>query len=301
MGEEREGYGREVESKRGRGAGVGWLAMGKKRVEEVFALVLLKRTRVGFLQKSRRSNGFNAELSKYEDLSGIYTASRRDFGDSTGTRTSFLDPVLCLVEALSTIDCGLETIFPNKELCHLVCRVIKLPEKYEALASGNSVPAGCGTAGTRLVVSKCGEKVASERGERLRKQSPRLAASSFANRTKQRTARNGYTSSCVSAVVIIANLLLDGKHIASQLSQEKSSLIMDYLDGHYMEYSNPQNGSNTGAILMRIACIIDEWYARKNEKIEETADIVDSDAKVRRLLHYCNKYSSLLSSPKVQE
>ncbi|KAI0498134.1 hypothetical protein KFK09_021375 [Dendrobium nobile] len=213
-------------------------------------------------------------------------------------RTSFLDPVLCLVEALSTIDCGLETIFPNEELCHLVCRVIKLPEKYE------------------------------------------------------------YTSSCVSAVVIIANLLLDGKHIASQLSQdpeflqglletipfvsddlqardalwciletllvqteereisisslhhivslftEKSSFIMDDLDGHYMEYSNPLDGSNTGAVvrtLLRIACIMDEWYARKNEKIEETANIVDSDAKVRRLLHYCSKYSSMLSSPNVQE
>ncbi|XP_020591929.1 protein saal1 [Phalaenopsis equestris] len=211
-------------------------------------------------------------------------------------RPSFLDPILCLVEALSSTECGSEITIPNEELCHLVCRVIKLNEKYE------------------------------------------------------------YTSSCVAAVVIIANLLVDEQHIASQLSQdheflkglletipfvsddpqardalwcilewlfalvaepdieisslyrlvslllEKSSLIMDDLDGHQMEDSSHLNASNTGAIvrtLLRISCIIDGWIAQKNEMIEGTANVVDSEAKAERLRHYCKKYSSALSAPNV--
>ncbi|KAG0478986.1 hypothetical protein HPP92_013705 [Vanilla planifolia] len=75
-------------------------------------------------------------------------------------RTCIIDQILCLVEALSTLDYNMEKVFAREELYQLICRVIKLPEKFE------------------------------------------------------------FTCSRVSAVVIIANLLVDGQHFASQLSQD---------------------------------------------------------------------------------
>ncbi|KAK8942518.1 hypothetical protein KSP39_PZI008792 [Platanthera zijinensis] len=212
--------------------------------------------------------------------------------ESKKERTSFLDPVLCLVEALSTIDYGLEMIFPDEELCHLVCRVIKLPDKFE------------------------------------------------------------HTRARISAVVIIANLLEDGQHIASQLSQDheftqdlletiplvsddpqartalwcvlerlfdriaeefkisllhplalflldKSGLIMEDLDGHCTEGSSPPNSTYSGAVvktLLRIDCIIEGWLAQKIKNIEDTSKIADAEVKAERLRQYCKKYSSLLSA-----
>lgn len=46
-------------------------------------------------------------------------------------RSSVLDLVLRLVEAISVLDNYSQVISSNEELFHLVCRVVKLPDKFE--------------------------------------------------------------------------------------------------------------------------------------------------------------------------
>ena len=46
-------------------------------------------------------------------------------------RSSVLDLVLRLVEALFVLDNYSQVISSNEELFHLVCRVVKLPDKFE--------------------------------------------------------------------------------------------------------------------------------------------------------------------------
>ncbi|KAG0477330.1 hypothetical protein HPP92_014171 [Vanilla planifolia] len=206
-------------------------------------------------------------------------------------RTCIIDQILCLVEALSTLDYNMEKVFAREELYQLICRVIKLPEKFE------------------------------------------------------------FTCSRVSAVVIIANLLVDGQHFASQLSQdyefiealldtiplvsddsqardaiwcilsgllpripehdisslslnllasifvEKSNLIEEDLKSHSSEVE-PPNGNNTSPIvttLWRIACVVEEWLA---QKLERTADGApcggNGEDKAERLLQLCKKFCYLM-------
>lgn len=224
--------------------------------------------------------------------------SNLDDENKAKKRASFLDPVLSLVEALSSIDCGLETIFPNEELCYLVSRVIKLPEKYEHASS--CVSAIVITA--NLLVD--GQHIASQLSQDYEFLHGLLETTPFVSDDPQ--ARDALWCILESLLARTIAREFDSsslRHLVS-LFLEKSSLIMNDLDGHYMEDSNPLNGINSGArvrTLLRIACIIDGWLARKTEKLEGTADIVDSEAKAVSLARYCKKHSSALSAPNAQE
>ncbi|XP_008794053.2 uncharacterized protein LOC103710188 isoform X2 [Phoenix dactylifera] len=213
--------------------------------------------------------------------------------DSKLERSSILDLVLRLVETLSVINNCSQVISSNEELFHLVCRVVKLPDKFEA------------------------------------------------------------ASTCVSAVVVIANLLVDMQHLISELSHdflflqglldilplvsydlqarnalwcilarllahiqesdisistlrqfvslflEKSYLIEEDLEGHPMdnlvedlENSNAHKKSGaTATSIRRIASLIEKWMAEKPSVLEkDVAGTDDDDGKAHRLLNCCQKY-----------
>ncbi|XP_073108239.1 uncharacterized protein [Elaeis guineensis] len=213
--------------------------------------------------------------------------------DSRLERSSILDLVLRLVEALSVVDNYSQVISSNEELFHLVCRVVKLPEKFEA------------------------------------------------------------ASSCVSAVVIIANLLVDMQHLILELSHDflflqglldilplvsddlqarnalwcilasllahiqesnisisalhqfalllldKSYLIEEDLEGHPLdkvgedlENSNALKKSDASAIsIRRIASLIEKWMAEKPSVLEkDVAGADENDGKAHKLLNCCQKY-----------
>lgn len=251
--------------------------------KEVATILLLPWIKLGL--PNLVLNLLSSELSNLDD-------------DNKPVRMSFLDSVLCLVEEISTNDSDLEMILPNEELCLLVRRVFKLPEKFEFVGACVSAV---------VIIANLladGKHIASQLLQDHEFIQGLLETIPFVSDDPQ--ARVAFWCILESLFVQIAEKDINNSSFCHLMSffLEKSSLIMEDLDGHYTEDSNPLNSARAGTMvktLLRIDGILERWLAQKIEKVEDTSNIADVEAQAERLLCYCKKYSSLLSTPNAQE
>ncbi|PKA56815.1 hypothetical protein AXF42_Ash002118 [Apostasia shenzhenica] len=216
--------------------------------------------------------------------------------ESKPERMTVLELILSLVEALSSLDCSFEVIFPDENLCHSVCRVIKKLGKFEF---SKSCVSAIVTIANILVDSQDLALQLSQDYEFIE-----ALVNTFPIVSDDIQARNALWSILARLLVRVPKKdvsILATNHLVS-IFLEKSNLLKEDLAGHPLEDSveNPINSTTLSAIvttLERILYITEEWLSGKRENSEGgIASVADVEVKAEILLHCCKKYSSLLST-----
>ncbi|KAK2424127.1 hypothetical protein QL285_034520 [Trifolium repens] len=207
--------------------------------------------------------------------------------DRIPERYSILDLILRAIEGLSVIDEHSQEICSNKELFHLVCDLVKFPDKVEV---GNC----CVTAAVLIAnilsdVADC----ASEISQDWRLLGGLLDIFPFASDDLE--ARNAVWNVLARILVRIHETEINSSslcHFVSVLVR-RIDLIEDELLNQQCVDSSP--GSTTDArntSLMRITSIVNQWTTVKEDAENNgNNEVLVSETDLKKLLDCCHKFS----------
>ncbi|XP_045801783.1 uncharacterized protein LOC123898609 isoform X2 [Trifolium pratense] len=191
--------------------------------------------------------------------------------DRTPERYSILDLILRAIEGLSVIDEHSQEICSNKELFHLLCDLVKFPDKVEV---GNC----CVTAAVLIAnilsdVPDCVSEISQDDLE----------------------ARNAVWNVLVRILVRIHETEMNSSSLCQFVSVlvRRIDLIEDELLNQQCVDSSPVSTTDArNTSLMRITSIVNQWTTVKEDAENNgNAEVLFNETDLKKLLDCCHKFS----------
>ncbi|CAJ2660102.1 unnamed protein product [Trifolium pratense] len=191
--------------------------------------------------------------------------------DRTPERYSILDLILRAIEGLSVIDEHSQEICSNKELFHLVCDLVKFPDKVEV---GNC----CVTAAVLIAnilsdVADCVSEISQDDLE----------------------ARNAVWNVLARILVRIHETEMNSSSLCQFVSVlvRRIDLIEDELLNQQCVDSSPVSTTDAkNTSLMRITSIVNQWTTVKEDAENNgNAEVLVNETDLKKLLDCCHKFS----------
>ncbi|XP_045801784.1 protein saal1-like isoform X3 [Trifolium pratense] len=207
--------------------------------------------------------------------------------DRTPERYSILDLILRAIEGLSVIDEHSQEICSNKELFHLLCDLVKFPDKVEV---GNC----CVTAAVLIanILSDVPDCV-SEISQDWRLLGGLLDIFPFASDDLE--ARNAVWNVLVRILVRIHETEMNSSSLCQFVSVlvRRIDLIEDELLNQQCVDSSPVSTTDArNTSLMRITSIVNQWTTVKEDAENNgNAEVLFNETDLKKLLDCCHKFS----------